>query len=151
MGENVGQVLSALECILRRFCTLCSSGTCLAQKAVACSDNRAPSQAEAPGDSRHIAWPWVLPRKQEWGGNGPAETPVPGRDGVTAEAAAVTSLAVLRALRDSLAPLSGSEMNKVPASVILCPFHILCNNRLASVEYPVGLIIFSLLPLNREG
>lgn len=70
---------------------------------------------------------------------------------MTAEAAAVTSLAVLRALRDSLAPLSGSEMNKVPASVILCPFHILCNNRLVSVEYPVGLIIFSLLPLNQEG
>lgn len=60
MKKNVSQVLSALECLLKGFSKLCSSGN-LAQKEIACSDRRERSQPGAPGDSGHIAWLWVLP------------------------------------------------------------------------------------------
>lgn len=103
---------------------------CLAQKEIACSDRRERSQPGAPGDRGHIAWPWVLPWKQKWDGNGPAET-CPREGQGESRSCAVTSPAVLGAVRDALAPLSGQWNEcKVPApGDTLC---ILCKDCLLS-------------------
>jgi len=69
-GKNAGQILSVLEWLLRGFCMLCSTGTCLAQKETARSDSRASSRRGAEGDRRHAAWASVLGWQQKWGADG---------------------------------------------------------------------------------
>lgn len=52
-GNDASQIFSILEWLLREFCTLCSVGTCLAQKEIACRDSRACSQLGAEEASWH--------------------------------------------------------------------------------------------------
>lgn len=116
IGKNVGQVLSGqVQCLLRGFCTLCSSGTCLALKEIARSDRRSPSQPGAPRDSRHITWLWVLWRKQNEVGTGQQRLLSRGRTGWQQKLLLwhVPMRSGLRVMRWH--HLVASEMNKVPA------------------------------------